>query len=614
MTEPVRPQPAATADPLDSTLPGRLTLLARERPEGVGLREKTLGIWREFPWREYLERVRAAAASLWALGVRPGDHVAILSDNRTEWLFADLGAQSVGARAVGIYQTNPPDDVAYVLRHSGSTLVFCEDQEQVDKVIEVAADTPSVRRVVVFDPRGTSDYDDPRLMDWERFLEAGTDDEAWFAVRLAALDPDEPSMVVYTSGTTGDPKGALLAPAAVLAAARALTPTLGLSADDTVLSYLPLCHVAEKIFTFFIPLTVGATVHFGESIETVQSDLREVSPTLFLGVPRIWEKMHAMVTLKMRDASWPQRRLFDWASTTGRAIAERRLARCPRPLDGALWRLGDLLVFRALQERLGMRRCHLPITGAAPISKELLLWFHGLGIRIAEAYGMTECGGASHVNPPEAVRLGTVGPPFGCLDVRLEDDGEVLMRGPLVFPGYLHDEAASAEAVDAEGWLHTGDLGAIDADGYLSIIGRKKEILITAGGKNLSPEKIENAMKGSPFVKEAVAIGDARPFVAALIQIEPDAVGDWAARRKLPYTSFEDLSSKEEVRALIEGELRLANEGLARVEQVRAFRLLVKELHQDDGELTATQKVRRREVARLYDPLIESMYRKEARS
>ncbi|MDP6539602.1 MAG: AMP-binding protein [Planctomycetota bacterium] len=595
------------------TLPARLAAIASERPEGIALREKSLGIWRELTWLEYLDGVRAAAASLWALGVRPGDHVAILSDNRTEWLFADLGAQAVGARAVGVYQTNPPDDVAYVLRHSGSSVVFCEDQEQVDKAVEIAADTPAVRHVVVFDPRGTRDYDDPRLMDWERFLAAAAPDEAWFRERLAALDPDEPSMVVYTSGTTGDPKGALITPASVLAAARSMQPTLGLCAQDTVLSYLPLCHVAEKIFTFFIPLTIGACVHFGESIETIQSDLREVSPTLFLGVPRIWEKMHATVTLKMRDASWLQRGLFAFWSAKGRAIAERRLAHRLGALDRLLWRIGDLLVFRAVQERLGMRRCRLPISGAAPISKELLAWFHGIGIPIAEAYGMTECGGASHVNPPGAVRLGTVGPAIDGLDVRLANDGEVLMHGPLVFCGYLHDEAASAQAVDGDGWLHTGDLGALDADGYLSITGRKKEILITAGGKNLSPEKIENAMKASRFVKEAVAIGDARPFVSVLIQIEPDAVGDWAARRKLPYTSFEDLSSKEEVRALIAVEVGEANEALARVEQVREFRLLTKELHQDDGELTATQKVRRREVARIHGALIESMYTKEAR-
>jgi long-chain acyl-CoA synthetase len=607
--------PARSPDEaLEATLPGRLALLARERPEGIGLREKTLGIWREITWRDYFERVRATAESLWALGIRPGDHVAILSDNRSEWLFADLGVQGIGARAVGIYQTNPPADVAYVLRHSACKLVFCEDQEQVDKVIEIAADTPSVRQVVVFDPRGTGDCDDPRLMDWERFLAAPPQSDGWFLERLAALDPTEPSMVVYTSGTTGAPKGALLAPASVLTAARAMTPTLGLNEDDTLLSYLPLCHVAEKIFSFFIPLTVGATVHFGESIETVQSDLREVSPTVFLGVPRIWEKMHATVTLKMRDSSWLQRKLFDFWSATGRAIAERRLAQRPRALDGLLWCIGDLLIFRALQERLGMRRCRLPISGAAPISKELLLWFHGLGIRIAEAYGMTECGGASHVNPPTGVRLGTVGPAISEIEVRLADDGEILMHGPLIFCGYLHDEAASAEAVDEQGWLHSGDLGSIDGDGYLSITGRKKEILITAGGKNLSPEKIENALKSSPFVKEAVAIGDARPFISALIQIEYDAVGAWAARRKLPYTSFEDLSAKEEVRSLIASDIQHANEGLAPVEQVRAFRLLRKELHQDDGELTATQKVRRREVARIHGELIDSIYTMEARA
>jgi long-chain acyl-CoA synthetase len=580
----------------------------------VALREKRLGVWRELTWREYHDHVRATACALAELGVRTGDHVAILSDNRPEWLYADLAAQALGARGVGIYQTSPPADVAYILRDSGSAVLFCEDQEQVDKAVAIAAETPSVRHVVVFEPRGCEDTGDPRIRRWDDVLARGQGlaanepARAW-QERLAALDPAAPSMVVYTSGTTGPPKGALLSAKNVLAAARMFDREVGHGPDEAVLSYLPLCHVAEKFLSLFLPLETGAIVHFGEALETVQADLREVSPTLFLGVPRIWEKLSAQVAVKMADASWLPRMLFGFFSKRGAAIAARRRTGTAGVLDRVLWRLGDLLVFRPLQERLGLRRCRRAISGAAPIAPELLAWYHGIGIPILEVYGQTECAGLSHVNRPGEDRIGTVGPALPEVEVRIAGDGEVLVRGPNVFCGYLNQPAATAEAVDADGWLHTGDLGEIDADGYLAITGRKKDIIITAGGKNLSPEKIENALKASPFIKEAISIGDRRRFVTALVQIELDSVGDWATRRGLPYTSYADLAAKPEVLALVGGVIDAANEKLAPVEQVKAFRILPRELSQDDGELTATQKVRRRELAAAFGGLIEDMYR-----
>jgi long-chain acyl-CoA synthetase len=585
------------------TLPARLFGLAEARGDAVALREKELGIWREISWGGYLDAVVRAAGALHAAGVGPGDCVAILSDNRTEWVFADLAAQALGALSVGIYPTNPPADVAYVLAHSRSVILFAEDQEQVDKAVAIREQTPGVRAVVVFDPRGTRGLDDDRLVPWSAFCAAGEGTtRAWFDERLAERDPEAPSMVVYTSGTTGPPKGALLSPRNVLSSADAVAPTLGVGARDTLLSYLPLCHVAEKIFSLFLPLSTGAVVHFGESIATVQADLREVSPTVFLGVPRIWEKMAAGVQLRMEDSWWLPKALY-------RGLLAGRRARGRRGLLGlGLWILGDVLVFRALQERLGLRRCRLPMSGAAPISGELLAWFAAVGVPVAEAYGMTECGGASHVQAPAEARPGTVGAAIPGTDCALGPDGEVLMRGPHVFCGYLHDPEATAAAIDADGWLHSGDLGSLDADGFLSITGRKKEILITAGGKNLSPERIENALKASPYVKEAVAVGDGRRFVGALVQIEPEAVGRWAAGRGIAYTDFEDLSGQLDVEALVAAEVRAANEGLAPVEQVKGFRLLRKELHQDDGELTATQKVRRSAVLERHAALVEAIY------
>ena len=608
------PAPAERETALDQTLPGLLAMHARTRPDRVALREKRLGVWRELTWREYHDHVRAAACMLAELGVRAGDHVAIASDNRTEWLFVDLAAQSLGARSVGIYQTNPPADVAYILRDSGSVVLFCEDQEQVDKAVAIAPETPSVRHVIVFEPRGTADAGDARIRRWDDFLARGKGlaanepPRAW-QERLGALDPTAPSMVVYTSGTTGPPKGAMISNRNVLEVSRVFNRQMGFSEDDTVLSYLPLCHVAEKILSLFLPLTSGAVVHFGEALETVQADLREVSPTIFLGVPRIWEKMNAQVSVKMQDASWLPRALFGFFTRRGAAIAARRRAGTPRLLDRLLWRLGDLLVYRPLQERLGLRRCRYALTGAAPISADLIRWYHGIGIPVVEGYGQTECAGISHVNLPGQDRIGTVGTALPLVEHRLAEDGEVLVRGPNVFCGYLNQPEATAQTVDPDGWLHTGDLGEVDADGYLTIIGRKKDIIITAGGKNLSPEKIENALKTSPYIKEAISIGDRRRFVGALVQIELDTVGNWATRRGVPYTSYADLAAKAEVIALVSGEIDTANELLAPVEQVKGFRILPKELTQDDGELTATQKVRRREVTATFGELIESMYR-----
>ena len=620
------------AERLSSTLPGLLLRHARDTPDRVALRNKEFGLWREITWRQYAAFVRTVARGLHASGVRAGDHVAIISDNRPEWLYADLAAQSLGARSVGVYQTNPPDDLAYIVNDSRSVVLFCEDQEQVDKAVEIADSTPSVRTVVVFERRGTRNIDDPRLVDWQEFLARGADgtdgagsvdgadvgasaraiddDDDWFVQRVAKLDPETPSMVVYTSGTTGPPKGAMLCSQNVIPVISELNRMSNVDENDVILSYLPLCHVAEKIFSIFQSLIAGAVVHFGESIDTVQNDLREVSPTIFLGVPRIWEKMNARIRVKMQDASWPSRVLFRYFSRLGGDIAERRRQGELGLWDRMRWRLGDLLVYRPLQERLGLRRCRFPISGAAPISVDLLHWYHGLGIPIMEGYGQTEGAGVSHINLPDAVAMGTVGRVIAPIECRLDEDGEVLTRGPNVFCGYLNQPDATARTIDDEGWLHTGDIGVIDDDGYLSIVGRKKEIIITSGGKNLSPEKIENALKTSPYIKEAIAIGDARKFVSALVQIEYDNVSSWASRRRITFTSYQDLARRPEVVELVQEEIHQANELLARVEQVRAFRLLEKELNQDDGELTATQKVRRRQVVSIYSDLIESMYKR----
>lgn len=593
------------------TLPGRVAVFAHHWPERCAIREKWRGLWRESSWAEYLQQCLGFAEALKLQGIGADDRVAIISDNRPEWLYADIGSQSLGAVAAGIYTTNPAEEVVWTLNHCRARVVICEDQEQVDKIIDSAEALPNLQHIVVIDTAGTGTYDDPRLSSWEDFCRPGLEAAAQLRAadieqQLQALDAERDSILIYTSGTTAKPKGVLLSARACLSLSTVYLDELGGDEHDTLLSYLPLCHVAEKIFSEFTPLTTGAIVHFGESLDTVRQDLVQVSPSIFLGVPRIWEKLHAGVEVAIRNTTPLKRRLFFWAMAQGRAHFEAgdqagaslKAKRC----------LADWLVLRALRERLGLGRCRQPVSGAAPIAPELLQWFHWIGVPILEGWGMSETCGISHINRPDAFRLGTVGQPSPGVECRLTDDGEVLVRGPQLFSGYLDNPEATAEALDEDGWLHTGDLGTVDDDGYLKIVGRKKEILITAGGKNLSPAKIENTLKTSPYIKEVAAVGDAKPFISALIQIEGDMVGDWASRKGLAYTSFEDLSAKPEVVQLIDAEVRRLNEQLARVEQVRSFRLLPKELHQDDGEVTATQKLKRNVVYAKFAGLIDEMY------
>lgn len=607
------------------TLPGRVAVFAHFWPDRVALREKHRGLWRAYTWHDYRQQVLGFAEALAGAGLMSGDAIAIISDNRPEWLFADLGAQAQGVLSAGVYVTNPPADVAFVLNHCRARIVICEDQEQVDKVLDAPEPLPRLERIVVIDDEGTRGYDDPRLVTWDAFVAPGlararVRTDADVHAQLAALDAAQPAVVVYTSGTTALPKGALLTSAQLLSMSGTYFEEMGGSERDTLLSYLPLCHVAEKIFSELTPLTSGAVVHFGESLDTVRQDLVEVAPTIFLGVPRIWEKIHAGIEVAIRNTTPEKRALYHWALRVAgqvhAATVEASQGRDRPPADVSLGlrlqhRLANLLVLRPLRERIGLANVRLAVSGAAPIAPELLHWFHTIGVPILEGWGLSECCGISHVNLPNAYRIGTVGRPLRGVECRLADDGEILIRGPHVFAGYLHNEEATREAV-AAGWLHTGDLGEIDADGYLRIVGRKKEILITAGGKNLSPAKIENALKTSPYIKEAAAVADGRAYTTALIQIEGDVVGDWAMRRGIAYTSFEDLTTKPEIVKLIDDEVRRINESLARVEQVRAFRLLPKELHQDDGEVTATQKLKRRVVYEKFAPLIEEMYRKGA--
>jgi long-chain acyl-CoA synthetase len=594
------------------TLPKLLAARAALHPEAVALREKEYGIWQRVTWRGYLDHVRRACMGFMALGLAPGDKVAILSENRREWLFAELGAMAAGAVGVGVYPTSPSNEVQYVLAHSGATIVVAEDQEQLDKILEVGDRLPDVRHIVVPETKGLRSYTDPRILSWKELEERGErlsgERPGRFEELVAATRPDDLAFLIYTSGTTGFPKGAMISHRNVLGQARSAALATGITGADSVVSYLPLCHVAEQIFSAYLPLQLGMTVSFAEGIRTIQEDLREIAPTVFLGVPRIWEKMQAGIQVKIQETGRLRRALFEGAMERGRKRAHRRLA---GERAGAMERFSafadHLLVLRALQNHVGLRRTRATFSAAAAISPEVLLFFHAMGIPVREGYGMTECTGFSFVQREGEVRLGTVGRPLDGLEFRLADDGELLKRGETIFLGYYRDEQATAEVL-AGGWLQTGDVAVLDPDGHLRIVDRKKAIFVTSGGKNVSPSLVENTLKVSPYIKEAVVLGEGEKFVSALVQIDFENVGQWATERKLAYTNFRSLTLLPEVRALMDREVDRANQGLAPVEQVRKFRLLEKELDHDDNEVTATMKVRRKTIYEKFAPIIREIY------
>jgi long-chain acyl-CoA synthetase len=604
-----------------TTIASRVRERASTMPHRVAMREKDFGIWQEVTWAQYWSRVETVAHALLAIGIEPGDRVAIHSENRREWLCADVATVAVRAMTVGLYPTNPPTEVGYLLSHSGARVLVAEDQEQVDKALEVIDGCPGLERIVYVEPRGIHyRYDHPKLLSWDDFLALGEDHRSAHpdavAERMAAALPDDIATLIYTSGTTGPPKGAMLSVSNVEFAIRVLVHGGGFASPppgpgDLLLSYLPLCHVAERIFTTWFNAGAGVQVNFAESIATVQANLREVQPTILFGVPRIWEKILAGVQIRLASASRLKRlnarlwlRVADRIGTTlvrtgGKHTPGTRLA----------YAIGWVFFYRAVRERIGMRRVRYAASGAAPIAPDVLKFFMGIGVPMHEVYGMTENTAVATGNRPGRVKLGTVGEPQVGVELRIDEEtGEILTRHGGVFVGYYRDPEATAKAKTPDGWLHTGDVGVWVDGTHVKITDRAKDILITSGGKNVAPSEIENALKASPFVKEAIVIGDRRAYLTALIGIELDTVGEWAQRRGLPYTTYRDLSDKPEVRALVQSVVDEVNTRHATVEQIKKFRMLPKELDHEDGELTATQKVKRAAIAKVFADLVEELY------
>jgi long-chain acyl-CoA synthetase len=609
---PPLPEDLASTVHGQDTLPRLFRHVVRERGDRVAMREKQLGIWRGISWREYGERAKRVGLGLVALGLRPRDVVAIISDNRPEWLYTDLGVMSVAAIPNGIYTTDSARQVEYIVNDSGARFFFAENEEQLDKILAVRDRCPQLVKIFVYEMEGLHAFRDEQVMPFDALLELGARHEREHPDAFERLveipQPDDLAILVYTSGTTGPPKGAMLSHRNILfqlAYADFITP---LREGDQQLSFLPLCHIAERTFTVFNPLYTGSTVNFAESIDTVPDNIREVAPALFFAVPRIWEKFYSGVALRMREATWLGRVAYERALGIGLRVAERRLAGRPVPWGLRLaFRVADFLVLDNVKRSIGLHRARGAATGAAPIAPELIRWYLALGINMLEVYGQTENTGLATAMPPDHMKLGTVGVARPGTDVRLSPEGEILLRGPHVFLGYYRRPEKTAETV-VDGWLHTGDVGTIDAEGFVRITDRMKDIIITAGGKNVTPSEIENQLKFSPFISDAVVIGDRRKFLSCLVMIDHETVAQFAQERNVPFSNFASLCRAPEVQELIGGEIERVNRQLARVETVKKFRLIEQLLTPEDEELTPTMKLKRTFVNVKYKDLIDSMY------
>ena len=595
------------------TVPTLFYSQAKKYGSRVALRRKEFGIWRDISWDEYLHNVKLVALGLVTLGLRKGECVSVIGENRQEWVYADLGIQSAGGVTTGVYTTNSPEQCQYIVDHSGSRFYFVEDEEQLDKALIFRKNTPKLEKIIVMDMEGLKHFHDSMVMSMEALQNLGQQaeekDPELFERRLYETEPDDLSVLIYTSGTTGPPKGAMLTHHNALWTAKTCAQVFGAKNTDEVLSYLPLCHIAERMFSVFIPIAHGYTVNFVEHPDTIPQNMREVSPSVLFGVPRIFEKLYSAILINMSEATPFKKLCYYLATRIGSRVSQMRLDHQAVPL---WWRfffgLAHLCVFRKLRERLGLDRVRIAISAAAPISPDVIRYFRSIGVNMRELYGQTEGSGPTTMHQGDDIRLGTVGKPFPGIEVRIAEDGEIWVRGPNVFKGYFQDPEATAQAL-ADGWLHSGDVGVIDDEGNLRITDRKKDLIITAAGKNIAPQNIENQLKFSPYINDAVVIGDRRRYLTALIMIDEENVIKHAQDNRIPFTTFANLSQNPQVRKLIQGEVDAVNRTLAQVETIKRFTIFDKRLDAEDEEITPTMKVKRTFISEAYKDVIEAMYR-----
>jgi long-chain acyl-CoA synthetase len=608
-TAPEAPTPEATFPQL------LRELAARHGDRRHALREKRYGIWQPHTWSDYERRVRDFACGLAALGFARGETLAILGDNRPEWVIAELAAQSLGGRSVGLYPEGIVEEVEHVLAHAQVRFVVAEDQEQVDKLVELerAGRLPSVEHVVFYDPRGLERYEHPFLIEFSRVEERGRahggEHPGWWEEQVDLGRPDDVAILCTTSGTTAKPKLAMLSHRNLLSMGSSLMSIDPIDADDEFLSFLPLAWIGEQMIAMACALQAGFALNFPESAATQQADLREIGPRVMFSPPRIWESLLSQVQVRVGDAGWAKRRAFEWGIGVGRRYATSRL-RGGKSSAGlsALKLLAEFVALRPVREQLGLTRIRRAYTGGAPLGPDVFEFFHAIGVNLKQIYGQTEICGIAVIHRDADVKFNTVGTGIPGTEVRIAEDGEIQLRSPAVFQGYDRNDEATVEALH-DGWLHTGDAGFIDEDGHLVVIDRAKDVLQAPDGTRFSPAFIENKLKFSPNVMEAVSFGGGdRPYVAAMICIDADNVGSWAERERVGYTTYTDLAQKPEVYDLIAEHVARANQDLPDGARVRRFVLLHKQLDADDEEMTRTRKVRRGLVGRRYGDIIEALY------
>ena len=587
-----------------------------ERGSQVILRQKDLGIWRAMTWSQLGAAAREVGLGLVALGFEPGEVASIQCNTNREWLFADLGILGAGGVSNGIYPTDAAAQAQYLLADSSSVYVFVEDEEQLDKILEVRERLPKVRKIIVFDMEGLRDFDDKQVMSLEALCALGADyDEKHEGVwdkRLASRQAEDLAILVYTSGTTGRPKGAMISHRNILATLDGYQDSFPQGPEDERMAFLPLCHIAERLGGQYHSLHSGSVLNFVENPETVPENVREIAPTIFTAVPRVWEKFYSGVQIRLKEAGRLQQWAYGIAIGIGYKVAALKEARKPVPAGLALafW-LARVLVLNNVRKVIGVHRTKVCVTGAAPISPDLIRWYMALGVEMYEVWGQTESCGAITSNPAGKVKPGSIGPQMMHAEVKVAPDGELLARGPSVFMGYLNQPEKTAETLK-DGWLHTGDVGKVDEEGFFYITDRMKDIIITAGGKNITPSEFENQLKFSPYITDAVVIGDKRPYLVALVMVDHENVENFAQEHAIPFTNYMSLCRRPEITALIQGEIDKVNKAFARVEQVKKFRLLETKLTAEDEELTPTMKLKRKLVNEKYKGLIEAMYSERA--
>jgi len=592
------------------TVPALFRARCQANGAAVAHREKDFGIWQSHSWSDYFDHARLIGLGLRSLGLQRGDVVSILSEDNKEWMYVDMATLCMGGVSSGVYTTDSARQLAYLVNDSRTRFLIVENEEQLDKFLEVEDQMPSLERVIILDPEGLHDFTHPKCLFLDALYDLGrqANDPAAFDAEIDKARPGDLAVLIYTSGTTGDPKGVMLTQENIVAGMESSLYGLPFEQGAEQLCFLPLCHILERLVSLYTPLVVSSTVNFAESPETVFDNLREVSPHGFVAVPRVWEKVYSRVLVMAQDATWIGRAAFGLAIRAGAKRAGYTLDNRPVPATvAANYLLWDFLVLRNLRRMLGMDRLRQGLTGAAPISPELLKWYHAIGVPLYEGFGMSETAGVSTINLPGANRTGSVGRAIPGVQIRIGAGDEIQVKGLNVFDGYLNKPEKTAETMTPDGWLKTGDVGRIE-DGYLTITGRMKDIIITAGGKNITPAEIESRLKFSHYISDAVVIGDKRKYLTCLIMIDQENVEKYAQDQKVPFSDFRSLCRAPEVVDLIRREVEAVNRDFARVEQIKDFRLIDVLLTAEDEELTATMKLKRATVERRHAALIDSMY------